>query len=73
MSKKNNYTIDDLKLFIAQTINEEMDNHAKALGAINGYTVSFSIHDEIVKIMNAIHKAKVDTLHKIYSEAQKVQ
>lgn len=73
MSKRSNYTIDDLKLFIAQTINGESDNHSKLISSIPTDVSNTAAGAETIKILNAIHNAKIEILHRIFSEAQKIQ
>jgi len=73
MSRKSNYSLDEFKLFLAQSINDENDAHAKLINSIGTEVGNTSAGTETLKILSAVYKAKIDILHKIFAEAQKVQ
>lgn len=59
---------EEIKLFVANLLNDEQDAHAKLIAelrAIIGKTQEF---EDTLKVLTQIYEAKVELLEKIYKE-----
>jgi hypothetical protein len=56
----------DLKLFVAQMMTEENDKHSKLIADLRNEIEDTQEFENTLKVLSRIHKAKIETLEKIY-------
>jgi hypothetical protein len=70
MSIKKSNGIEEIKLFIAELMNEEQASHSKLVNDLRSRIGDTREFDDTLKVLTQIYNAKSKLLEKIYQEMQ---
>jgi hypothetical protein len=60
-------SIEDVRLLVAQLINEENDNHAKRVATLD-FCSDLTKAQELIEVLSFAHKKSIALLERIYKE-----